>query len=112
MAGPHRGPGPGGPPPGGPGGPGARGGFQKPKHARKTALRLFTYVGKSKLTLLLVLVCLLASVGTNLAGTYLQRGIINDFIWSGCTDVGGFLLSILGLAGVYLLGAGASYVQS
>ena len=112
MAGPHRGPGPGGPPPGGPGGPGARGGFQKPKNARKTVLRLFTYVGKSKLTLLLVLVCLLASVGTNLAGTYLQRGIINDFIWSGCTDVGGFVLAILGLAGVYLLGAAATYVQS
>ena len=104
MAGPNRGP--------GPGGPGARGGFQKPKDMRRTIIRLAGYVAKSKLTLLFVLLCLLASVFANLGGTYLQRGIINEFIWSGCTDFRGLFLSVAKLAGVYLLGCVATYFQA
>ena len=102
MAGPNR----------GPGGPGARGGFQKPKDMRRTMIRLAGYVAKSKLTLLFVLLCLLASVFTNLGGTYLQRGIINEFIWSGGTDFRGLFISVAKLAGVYLLGGVAAYFQA
>ena len=43
MAGPGHGP--------GPGGPGARGGFQKPKNAKRTALSLLGYLTASKLPL-------------------------------------------------------------
>ena len=78
----------------------------------RTIARLAGYVAKSKLTLLFVLLCLLGSVFANLGGTYLQRGIINDFIWSGCTDFGGLGLAILKLVGVYLLGCVASYFQA
>ncbi len=112
MAGPNRGPGPGGPPPPGPGGPGARGGFQKPKNMGRTIARLAGYVAKSKLTLLFVLACLLTSVFTNLGGTYLQRDIINSFIWSGCTDFKGLALAIARLVGIYLLGGAATYFQA
>ena len=108
MAGPNRGPGSGR----GPGGPGARGGFQKPKNMGKTVRRLFSYVSNSKLLLLLVALCLLASVFTNLGGSYMQRGIINDFLWSGCTDVKGLIWSLCKLGLVYLLGCAAAYVQS
>ena len=108
MAGPNRGPGSGR----GPGGPGARGGFQKPKNMGKTVRRLFSYVSNSKLLLLLVALCLLASVFTNLGGSYMQRGIINDFLWSGCTDVKGLILSLGKLGLIYLLGCAAAYVQS
>ena len=40
-------------------------------------------------------VCLLISVFTNIGGSYMMRGIINDFIWSGCTDFAGLGLAIL-----------------
>ena len=110
MAGPNRGPGPG--PGRGPGGPGPRGGFQKPKNMGKTVRRLFGYVAHSKLLLLLVGLCLLASVFTNLGGSYMQRGIINDFLYSGCTDVKGLILALGKLCLIYLLGCVATYVQS
>jgi ATP-binding cassette subfamily B protein len=70
------------------------------------------YVAKNKLSLVLVLLCLLASVATNLGGSYMQRGIINDFLYSGCSDFKGLALAIMKLVGVYLLGCLATYVQS
>jgi len=107
MAGPNRKPGPGG---GGPGGP--RGGFQKPKNMGRTIARLAGYVARSKAALLFVLLCLAMSVFSNLGGSYMMRGIINDFIWSGCTDFGGLLLAIGKLALIYLFGCIATYAQS
>ena len=59
MAGPKHGPGPG--PGRGPGGPAP----QKPKNVGRTIARLGGYVAKNKLSLVLVLLCLLASVATN-----------------------------------------------
>lgn len=96
----------------GPGGAGARTGGQKPKHMKKTILRLAGYVGKSKLALVFVFVCLALSVLTSLGGTYMQRSIINNFFWSGCTDVRGLVIAIAKLVGVFLLGALATYGQS
>ena len=84
----------------------------KPKNLKKTMGRLVGYLTKSKLPLLFVLFCLLVSVGTNLGGSYLMRPIINNFIWSGCTDFAGLGLAILQLAGIYLLGCLATYGQS
>ena len=89
-----------------------RGGYQKPKNIGKTVSRLVGYLTRSKLPLLLVLLCLLISVFTNLGGSYMMRGIINNFIWSGCTDFAGLGLSILKLVGIYLIGCLATYCQS
>ena len=89
-----------------------RGGFQKPKNMGKTISRLLGYLTRSKLPLLAVLGCLLMSVCTNLGGSYMMRGIINNFIWSGCTDVAGLAKSIAMLVGVYLIGCLATYGQS
>ena len=89
-----------------------RGGYVKPKNLKRTMGRLVGYLTKSKLPLLFVLLCLLVSVGANLGGSYLVRPIINNFIWSGCTDFFGLGRAILQLAGVYLLGCLATYGQS
>ncbi len=89
-----------------------RGGYQKPQNLGKTLRRLIGYLTKNPLPLVLVFTCLLCSVGTNLAGTYMMRGIINDFIWSGCADYAGLTFGILKLIAVYLLGCLASYGQS
>ena len=84
----------------------------KPKDMKKTMLRLVGYLTRSKLPLLFVLLCLTVSVAANLGGSYMMRPIINNFIWSGCTDFAGLARSILALAGVYLLGCLATYAQS
>ena len=89
-----------------------RGGFAKPKDLKKTALRLLGYLTQSPLPLLLVLLCLVTSVATNIGGTYMLRGIINNFIWSGCTDFAGLGLAILKLVAIYLLGCVTIYFQS
>ena len=89
-----------------------RGGFQKPKNMGKTVGRLLGYLTRSKLPLLAVVGCLLVSVCTNLGGSYMMRGIINDFIWSGCTDVAGLAQAIAVLVGIYLIGCLATYGQA
>jgi ATP-binding cassette subfamily B protein len=78
----------------------------------KTIGRLVGYLTKSKLPLLMVVVFLLISVATNLGGSYMMRGIINNFIWSGCTDFAGLGKAVLKLIGVYLLGCLSTYGQS
>ena len=96
----------------GPGSRPPRGAGPKPKNIKKTLLRLLGYLTHSWAPVALVLTCLLASVGTNIGGTVMMRGIINDFIWSGCTDFAGLAKAIAKLAGVYLLGCLATYCQS
>ena len=68
-----------------------RGGYAKPKNMGRTIRRLAGYLTRSKLPLLMVLLFLVLSVGTNLGGSYMMRSIINNFIWSGCTDFAGRL---------------------
>jgi len=80
----------------------------------KTIKRLVSYLTRRKLllVLVLVLVCLLVSVGSNLLGTSLLQPLIDHFIYSGATDVRGLLLGILRLLGIYLIGAAATYAQA
>ena len=89
-----------------------RGGYQRPKDLKKPVGRLLGYLTRSKLPLRAVFGCLLASVCANIGGSYMMRGIINDFIWSGCTDFAGLGRAILALVGVYLVGCLATYSQS
>ena len=89
-----------------------RGTFQKPKNAKKTAFRLVGYLTRSKLPLLFVALCLLLSVGSSIGGDYMLRGIINRFLWSGCTDFAGLAKSALLLITIYAAGALATYFQA
>ena len=75
--------GPGGP--GGPGGPrgggggprGGRGMGGKPKNTKTTIVRLLAYLRPHTFSLVLVLVCMLASTVTSLIGSYLLSPVIN-----------------------------------
>ena len=89
-----------------------RGGYAKPKNMKKTIGRLLGYLTRSKLPLLFVFLFLLISVAANLGGSYMMRGIINNFIYTGCTDFAGLGLAIGKLIGVYLCGCLATYAQS
>ncbi len=69
--------GPGGPGPHrGPGGPGMRG-KGKPKNSRATARRLLRYISTYWFRLVFVLICMLVSTLTSMAGTYLLRDVYN-----------------------------------
>ncbi len=65
----------------GPGGPGPRGRGPrpkgKPKNSRATISRLVGYIAAYRFRLVFVLLCMLISTLTNLAGSYLLRDVIN-----------------------------------
>ena len=100
--------------PGGPGGPGRRGGFQKPKETKKTIKRLVSYIFKNKLAVFIVLLCLLVSTVSNIAGTYMLRPIINNLVSSGeaSAKIASLLSSLIVLLILFVLGCAASYCQS
>ena len=94
---------------------GPPGGFGKPKDLKGTALRMFSYIIKRPLLLVLALICVGASSLANVAATYMMRPIINnitDAVKSGRLDVPGLLGSCLALLVVYILAAACTYLQA
>ena len=98
----------------GPGGPGQnRGGFQKPKNLRKTVSRLMSYLTRRKWPLLIVLLCLLGSVVTNIAGSsFINLVIINNIAAGSYTGVSGLAADVGKLISIYAVGWVATYGQS
>ena len=96
------------------GGPGARGGYQKPKNAGKTLRRLLRYITVRKWPLVLVVLCILISSLSSVAGTYLLRPVLNTLVepipmGEKLAELGKVLLTMLCL---YLCGAACTYGQS
>ena len=54
-------------------GPGALRGYEKPKNARRVILRLLSYLKARKWTLLIVIVLMLLSSASGLAGNYFLK---------------------------------------
>lgn len=103
-------------PGGGPGGgPGARGGFQKPKNAGATMLRLMKYLLRRPVMLVLALLFVAFSSVASVAATYQMRPIINgitEAFQNGESVWEPLLSSVLRLMLIYLLAAACSYGQS
>lgn len=82
--------------------------FAKPKNAKGTFRRILTYFRPYRLQLVLVLIGLLASVAANIAGTYMLKPIINDYIvpWIGNEnpDFTGLIGQLAVMAAVYTIG--------
>ena len=98
----------------GSGGPAARGGYQKPKDAKKTIRRLLGYLLERKGMVAIVLLCLLLSTAASITGTYMLRPIIN-----GLLDpiplpdrLARLLRTCVFLFVIYLFGAAATYLQT
>ena len=98
----------------GSGGPGARGGYQKPKNAKRTMLRLLKYISGRKWLLAVVFLCVIISSGASIAGTYLIRPVLNELVGGGSlSDKLMYLGKMLAvMAAVFLLGAVCAYAQS
>ena len=93
----------------GPGGPGSgpRGGFRKPKDLRGTLGKLMGYLGRYKALLVIVVVLLVISSACSVAGSYLIKPLINNYILPG--DFVGLAKMLCVMGGVYAAGALCSY---
>ncbi len=81
----------------------------KPKEGKKTFLRLMSYLTCDKKLLSLIGVLIIISIISSLAGSYMLRPIINDYIIPG--DYAGLIKILILLAIIYLSGVVATYIQ-
>ena len=87
-------------------GPGTRQGhgYQRPQDLKGTVGKLLRYVGKYRLQLAIVLLCLVLSSAGSIATSYMLKPVINEYILPG--DFAG-LAKILALMGALFLGSAA-----
>lgn len=78
-------------------------GYKRPKNTKKALAELFRYMGYHKWLLLVVAVLVFISTGVNVAGTYLLKPVINQFILPG--DIRGLIYALTGMGIMYLCGA-------
>lgn len=81
----------------------------KAKEGKKTFFRLVSYLSCDKRLLFVIGFLIIVSIVANLLGSYMLRPIINDYIIPG--DFHGLIRILLILAGVYLTGVAAVYIQ-
>lgn len=101
------------------GGFGPRGGGRgmgggKPKNAIATLNRLLAYLGRDKIKVFLVLLCVLGSALASLGGSYILRPIINNLIDKDLTNaqkVSNLTMGLFIMAGIYFTGVILSYLQ-
>jgi len=89
--------------------------YQKPKDFKKTAIRMFSYMTRHPLLLVLAFVCVIASSLASVGATYLMRPIINtltDLAGQGTDAFPGLIRSVVTLLIVYCVSAICSYCQA
>ncbi len=82
----------------------------KPKETRKTLKRLYRYIERSRIKLLIAFVCVLVNTVAMLAGTYMLRPVVNMLTGGGSRQ--DLLRMILLMACVYGVGVFAQYLQA
>ncbi|WP_058486700.1 ABC transporter ATP-binding protein [Defluviitalea phaphyphila] len=86
----------------------------KPKNVYAVIRRLLSYIGKDKIKIPFVFICVILSSLAALGGSYLLRPIINNLVYEGKTAEEKLISLILGLltmAGIYLVGVLCTYLQ-
>lgn len=79
----------------------------RPKDAKKTLLKLLRYLGHHKIALVLIAVFVGVSSVSGIAGTYLLKVVINDYIMPG--DIPGLIKMIAVMGIIYAAGALACF---
>jgi len=86
----------------------------KPKKPLQTFKRVFEYLGRYKLQLVVVLFFVVVSTGANIAGTYFLKPLINNhivpFIGHKDPDLSKFISMLVLMASIYLLGVVSTYI--
>ena len=80
---------------------------KRPKNLKRTVLKLMGYMGNHKFLLLLVAVLVSVSASAGLAGTYMLKAIVNQYIVPG--DVEGLFRAVAFTGMIYLCGVAAAY---
>ena len=78
-------------------------GYKRPENTGKALRELLRYMGHYRWFLALVALLVCVSTGANVAGTYLLRPVINNYILPG--DVRGLVTALAGMGVMYLCGA-------
>lgn len=99
---------------GGPGGP--RGSIDggKPKNVYGTINRLLAYIGRDKVKIPFVFLCVFGSTLASLGGSYILRPIINNLVLADRTaeeKINNLIMGILIMASIYFVGVICSYLQ-
>lgn len=81
--------------------------YKRPKNTKRTLLRLFSYLGRHKLTWATVAFLVLVSTAANIMGTYLLKPVINKYIIP--RDIPGLLWMVLAMGVMYLIGVLATF---
>ena len=80
----------------------------------KTLKRLMGYIFKYKATFVLVIICIVVSAASGVAGSLFTKSLIDDYIQpmldTGSTDFTGLLTAIIAMGVIYLLGILATYL--
>ena len=91
-------------------------GTQKPRNAARTILRLLSYMGKFRALWPVVFVCVVVSAFSEVAGAYLLKPAINDYIiplgGKKGADMAGLLRIVSVMAGIYVCGALCSFLSA
>ncbi len=105
--------GPGGPGPGGPGGRHGAMGGGKPKNTINSIKRLLRYIGKDKAKVIFVLIFVVLSTISTLAGSYVLRPIINNLAGDGSDSqkIANLLTGLIVMALIYSVGVVSQYLQ-
>ncbi len=97
-------------------GRGPKGPMRKPKDAKKTLLRIFSYMKPFKGRLILIVFCIILSAVADIAGTYFLKPVLNTyivpFIGQKDVDLSSFIAMLCLMGGLYLAGAVAAYVYN
>ena len=78
-------------------------GYKRPKDTKKAIKHLLVYLGHYKWMFMLVALLVLISAGSNVAGTYLVKPLVNHFIVPG--DMEGLLKAVIAMGVMYACGA-------
>lgn len=81
----------------------------KPQQGKKTFLRLMSYLACDKKLLIIIGILIIVSTLSSIAGSYMLRPIINDYILPGNYE--GLIKILVVLAIIYIAGVIATYIQ-
>ena len=94
-----------------------RGPVQKVENPEKLLARLMKYIGKTyTIHLIVVVICIFASVLANVQGTMFMKSLIDDYITpllgKADPDFGPLMQAIMRVAGFYLLGVSCTFIYN
>lgn len=84
--------------------------LKKPKNIKQTLLRLWSYLDKYKILLIIVFILVIINTLSTLLGSYMLRPLINNYIAKG--DLASLAKGLVVMALIYLAGVVATYGQS